>query len=511
MGLVSFVSGFFRRGPRQVTAAAPIRARYDAATDLPETRNIWSATDALDADGANSLGVRRRLRERSRYARASDGECSGMVRSQSHYVIGLGPTLRVQTQSPGFNAMVEAAWQRWWRACKGARKLRTMDKAKTGDGEAMATIHSNPRLPDQVKLDFKPLECDRFTDPDYRGPRDKYIDGITFDDEGNPVSYDILDRHPGSIWFGVQAYSFKTWDARFVLHWFNEDRPEQHRGVPEYASTLNLFATSRRYREAVVGAAETAADFSVIMKTPVGNDGADEVRPFVTFPIEKRMMVAAPVGQEPVQMRAEQPTTTYDAFTRAQTREKARPLCQSYSVAAADNSGSSFSGGRLDQTGYYLSVDVERDDCELLVVDRLFALWYEEAAREYGWTGDATIPPPHLWAWPAMPQIDDAKTATARQTSLKCGATRLGRVYEEDGLDFDDEVALMAAEYGVTEQEIRQRLLDVNLSMQPGTPAAGDTASTDNSGDPPPANASGHNGHASGHNRIKQLMEAGYA
>lgn len=483
--------------PRVVQCIKPIHARHEAAQDLSETRNIWSNSDAMDADAANSLAVRKRLRERSRMARANDGECAGMVRSQSHYVVGLGPKLRLQTAVPGFNSMVESRWQRWCRAVGFARKLRTMNKAKTGDGEAVATVFFNPKINDDVQIDFRPLECDRLTDPNYGGAKRGYIDGIELDAYGNPAFYDILDQHPGAAFPGNGVLSSTRFDAKFILHWFNEDRPEQHRGVPEYSSTLNLFATSRRYREAVVGAAETAADFSVIMKTPVGEDGPDIATPFDTMPIEKRMMIASPAGSEPMQMRAEQPTTTYDAFTRAQTREKARPLCQSYSIAAADSSGSSFSGGRLDQTGYYISVEVERDDCELQVVDRVFALWFEEATRVFGWVGDGTSPA-HLWAWPAMPKIDDQKTATARQTALGCGATRLGTVYAEDGLDFDDEVALMAVEYGVSEQEIRKRLLDVNLSMNPGTPTS-DTADTPS--DNPPANAK-----ANGHNRLAGIL-----
>jgi hypothetical protein len=65
-----------------------------------------------------------------------------------------------------------------------------------------------------------------------------------------------------------------------------------------------------------------------------------------------------------------------------------------------------------------------------------------------------------------MPQIDDAKTANARKIALGCGSTRLGRVYAEDGLDFEDEVTAMAQEYGVTVDEMRVKLLDANFGAK---------------------------------------------
>ena len=190
----------------------PVRGRYDAAGYGTETKNIWINADALDADASNSLMVRRNLRNRSRYERTNNGHAAGIVGTQSNYVVGIGPTLRMKTGRPGFNRMIEAKWGNWCAATMFFRKLRTMNKAKTGDGEAFGHFRSNPGLADTVKLDLCPLECDQITAPYYIGAMDEnYVDGIKFDEYGNVVSYDVLDRHPGAAWawMGARA-TFQT-------------------------------------------------------------------------------------------------------------------------------------------------------------------------------------------------------------------------------------------------------------------------------------------------------------
>ena len=86
----------------------------------------------------------------------------------------------------------------------------------------------------------------------------------------------------------------------------------------------------------------------------------------------------------------------------------------------------------------------------------------------YGWAVDSTPAPKHAWGWGAKPQSDPVKTANARKIALACGTATLGRIYGEDGLDYEDEIVVMAAEYGVTVEEMRVRLLDSNMQKTGG-------------------------------------------
>lgn len=473
------VCGVFTGGdaPRKVCVEdvqrhRPVRGSYDAVRDGTETVNLWIHADALDADAANSLAVRKKFRQRARYERGNSGQCSGIVRTQANYVIGpKGPVLRMLTNSPGFNAAVEAAFGRWCKAVRFASKLRTICRAKVGDGEGLALLTFNPKVTDRVKLGFEPIECDRLTAPVMHANTKKYVDGIHFDDYGNPTHYDILRRHPGASWAGGINNKADTYEAKAVCHWYFEERSGQHRGVPDIAPSLNVFGTGRRYREAVVASAETAADLTAILQQGTAVDGSSQlVPPFDLLPIEKRTLMTAPAGATIHQMKAEQPTTTYDSFTRSMTCEGARPLSMPYNIAACDSSDYSYSGGQLDHQTYFQGTAVEQDECEEAVVEKAFIAWYAEAVDAYGWDGAALPLPKHAFAWPAKPKSDPVKTANSRKIGLSTGSLSPSDVAAEDGKDFEDHLVQMAKDYGVTVPEMRAKLLASNMPKAVGAP-----------------------------------------
>jgi lambda family phage portal protein len=482
----------------------PIRGRYDAASDPVDLADHWALSDPLDADLSNSLSVRKKLRERSRLERANNAYATGIIQTHANMVVGVGPTLRMQTGSAAFNTMVEAKWLSWCRATGFLRKLRVMHVAKTGDGEAFARLKSNPRVDDPVKLDLHLIECDQVSSPWLPYGTKNRVDGVWFDEFGNPTHYDVLRYHPGAAW----SYSATLLDdaekvpAEFMLHWFRADRPGQHRGVPEITSSLTSFAEGRRWRESVIAAAETAANLSAVLKMPEHQErGPDVAQPFSTMPIEKRMFIATPAGADIFQFKAEQPNAEYATLHRALLSECGRPLGMSYVIAALDSNGTSFSGGKLDQLNYQVVVVVDREDCEQMVLDRVFAQWFREAVVIYGWAVDGRPSPKHGWAWPGMPQIDNQKTANARKIALSCGATSLGRIYSEDGLDFDDELPAMAEQYGVSVSQLKSKLFDAVFAAA-STTDKNETEGEDPEGEPPqPASAGKEKSTANGFSR----------
>lgn len=453
---------------RPVISEVPVRARYDSAQTTSGNTNHWAAADSLDADSANSKAVRQKLTQRSRYEVNNNGHAKGIVLTHANYVVGRGPTLRMQTGSANFNRMVEAAWRAWSQRVRLAHKLRTAVKAKVTDGEAFLLMVTNKQNGDMVSLDLRSIETEHVTSNLSDMPTPNKIDGIEFDDAGNPAVYEIMEHHPGSGWAYLDEKP-KRWPAKYVLHLFREDRPGQHRGIPEITSTLGLFAQGRRWREATVVAAENIANFSVFLKTQMlPSVDADIVTPLSTLPIDKGMLTALPAGYDPFQPKPEQPAATYDMFNRSMLNEEARPLNMPYNIAAADSSGYSFSGGRLDHLTYFVSLDVEQAEIESQILDKLFDMWFYEAVLAYGWTVEASPAPRHEWGWPARPQIDESKTANARKVALSIGATTLGQIWQEDGYDFEDELPKMAGQYGKTEEEMKAALFDAIFGQTTG-------------------------------------------
>lgn len=388
-------------------------------------------------------------------------------------------------------------------------KLRTMGMAKTTDGEVFAVLTDNPRSTNPVSLDLHLVECDQVTAPVMNPDSKNYVDGIRFDNFGNPIFYDVLRQHPGSVWYSsTLAAEHDTIPAKFVLHWFSANRPGQHRGIPDLTPSLSLFGTSRRFREAVLAAAETAADFSAMVEMGIADEGNDVVRPFTSLPIEKRMLVMMPAGARVAQMKAEQPPTTYESFNRQNLCEEARPLNMPYNIAACDSSGYSFSGGQLDHQTYFVSIAVERQNCVFDVVDRVYAVWFEQAVGAYGWKVPDSPAPHHGWMFNKKPQNDPVKTANSRKISLSCGVSLISDIFAEDGEDYEDKVEQMAADYGVTVEVLKAKLFQSVFQQSGGAP---DKTGADEKEDEeevtenknsPSANASGN-----GDGRLSQYMQ----
>ena len=426
----------------------PVRATYDAASASKEYSNIWANSDCYDADSANSREVRHTLIRRSRYEIQNNGYSDGIAQTYATDLVGIGPTLRMQTGSQGFNQLIELEFYLWQKSIGLAEKLWCLAHAKHSDGEGFAVARTNPRAKHAIKLDLVLYEAEQVQTPYLPFTTPGYIDGIKFDEFGNAEYYDVLREHPGGrTWLADMTP--EQVPAKYMLHWFKRRRPGQHRGVPEMASTLNTGAAARRWREATLAAAETAADFTTLLKTTMSPDEADPVSPMSSLDIQKRMMTALPQGWDVHQMKAEHPGSSFEAFHKQLTNEMARPKSMPFNKAACDSSSYNYASGRLDHQTYYASLDVERASAVTMVLDPLFELWVEEAIRFYGWLGGnpaavSSRAKSHIWDWPRHAIIDLSTEASSSDTKLRNGTTSLTTMYAEAGKDFADEVPTIA-------------------------------------------------------------------
>jgi len=418
-----------------------LRARYDAATTTDDNRRHWSNADGLSANAANSPDVRRVLRNRARYEVANNSYARGIVLTLANDVIGTGPRLQMLTADSEANRLIEQAFAEWAQSIRLAEKLRTMRMARAEDGEAFAILTSNPRLDSPVRLDLKLVEADQVTTPGLGTTQDTAIDGIVFDTFGNPVEYHVLKTHPGDPLAGWDL-DFDRVPAASMIHWFRADRPGQARGVPDITPALPLFAQLRRFTLAVLGAAETAADFAGILYTDAPASGeADAAEPFEPIELEQRALLTMPGGWKMSQLHAEQPATTFADFKREILNEIARCLNMPYNVAAGNSSGYNYASGRLDHQTYFKSIRVEQSHLASVVLDRLFDAWLDEAVLIEGF-----LPEPlryvgadlsHQWLFDGHEHVDPAKEANAQATRLANHTTTLANEYARQGRDWN--------------------------------------------------------------------------
>jgi capsid protein len=457
----SAISRLFR-GSRPA-AEQQLAASYDAAR--PGVLDAhWQFADRLSADAANRREVRHTLISRSRYENESNGYYAGMHQTHAVAIVGCGPRLRMQTTNIDFNQAVEREWEQWGAAVQLRRKLACMAKAWKKDGEVFAVLQNNPGIRNPVKLDFDPIEAEVCQSPYLPVGVAGRIDGIISDHYGNVIAYEILPAHPGSGQF-VATQTPDVVPARNLLHLFSLDRPGQHRGVPACSSTLNVGASSRRFREAVVKHAEVAASQTSMLYTelsPNADESPATLQAMTSVPVVAGQQTVLPRGWKQDSFKSDQPKTGYAEFCKQQTAEAARPLGMPHSIAACDATDANFSSLKTNHLTYYAQVSFDRADVDDLVLERLFREWWieRELLRGKSLADVLSRPTPtHSFVWPVQPSADRQADAIAEDTKLRNGTLTLARAYSDAGLDVEDELAQMAADFGVTIDEMRRVLL----------------------------------------------------
>ncbi len=461
-------SSLFSSKNKSSSSRKNISAEWDAARNSTNNENHWTNTDSLSPDAAVKKAVRKKLRERARYEIANNSYGRGIINTISNDTIGSGPHLQMITGSDDFDARVEELFNDWFAEIGFREKLITGRKARLESGEVFFVFTTNEKLKSPIKLDIKVVEADQVTDDDefsFAVADEDNADGIKFDQAGNPISYNILNVHPGSTDPEGSNLNDKTVQASEVVHMFRADRPGQPRGIPECTAALPLFAIMRRYTLAVVSAAETAANNAYQISTQHASLDADtidfDVTPFDTIDMERNMATVMPAGWKADQMKAEQPTDTYPDFKHEIINEVARCMSVPFNIAAGNSSSYNYASGRLDHQSYFGDIKIEQSYQSDTILFRTFEKWMAEALRADLFSGiefpeDFEVNEIHKskkWFWDGVGQQDPLRESKAQEVRLNLSLTSLAIEAAKDGHDWKDIIRQRAKEQRLMEDE----------------------------------------------------------
>ena len=423
---------------------------YDVAKTTRINQEYYATATQQSGDAANSAGQRKILRDRARYEYRENSYFKAMNDGRAEDVIGSGPRIQINlgADDEAVSESTERTWAGWAKAVNLASKLTLCEKEMGPAGEVFGVLFSNPAVRHPIKLDIMLVEAERVATPSSKASNTDplYVDGIQFDAMGNALTYDILNENPGSTNFrGDSNSEFTTFDAKFVFHWRDQERPSAHRSVPAITPALQLFGFQRRYTQSVVLASETAADVAYFLKSQ-GADVEDivEPNPFESIAMEKGMALTMPLGWEPGQMKAEQPTNTYPAFKREMVVETGRSIRVPANVALGDSSGYNYASGRLDKQEYHKTIFCRQNQMGMVVLDKIFLVhWLPEAARI---PGALTISPSQAaevvrtgaweWFWDGFEHVDPVKEANAQATRRENFMTTDKDEWQRQGKDW---------------------------------------------------------------------------
>ena len=435
-----------------------MRSAYDAAQDGPDADH-WRMADSLNANAANSPGVRKTLRERARYECQSNGYAGDLVNKFTRDHVGACPRIQIAAPDAPRKALraVEKSFAKWAKETGLGEKLRLLDAMAVRDGEGFAVLGLNPAF-EGVQLDLKLFEPDQVTTPFMDWMDLRAFDGGKTDEHGNVVEWHFLKAHPGSnLWLSA-FLEVDVVPAKNVIQWFRPTRAGQLRGIPEIMSALTLYAYLRRYTLATVTSAELAASIAGVIEVEgtLKSDGTPmDVALMEEIPMPRGSMLTVPKGSQPRGFDPTHPTSTYPQFKSELLTEAGTSVGAPQNVSTASSAAYNYSSAQMDMGIYRHGLGVRRHDFAARVLDRVFRAWLAEAALVPGLL-PATLPARALWSWEwffdGFTPIDPLKTANANQIRLQSFQTTLAELYAERGKDWEEAIEQRAHEMAMLAQ-----------------------------------------------------------
>jgi capsid protein len=413
---------------------------YDGVQTNTDNANYYSAADLLSADDANSFTVRRTARSRARYEMESDPSAYGMVATVSNDLIGRNINFQIIGAEKEDARLVEDQFKQWMQAVDFNARMRTLRMAKAVSGEGIALLTHNPHIGTPVELDFRPVECDRLSDPTYSMAADpNNIDGVILDVYGNTTMYWILQSYPGQLQMSGTGNEYTEHEPQNVIHWFRATRPEQHRGISELTPALPLFGLRRQYLIATVDTAINIAQTNVVVKSNASAICEKDNAYSMANPLQvyRNQMTILPYGHDAMQLKAEQPTSTFNDFDDHLLREIARCLLLPRNSATGDSSDYNYSSGQLDKQAYWRAIEIDRADMVRQVLNKVFYRWIAEAILIEGYLPESFRAIDAVfdtrWFFDGPLHSDPVKNANAKKIELETGQTTYQDMYSEQG------------------------------------------------------------------------------
>lgn len=447
---------------------------------------------------------RDRMVGRSRDLVRNDGWASGGITRildtaiGAHYRLSAVPDYRAlafhnakfdENWATDFRQAAEALWRNWAedpaRYCDASRQMtftqmmRLALRHRLIDGENLINLDWMPERVGYGGAQF--ATAVRLIDPDRLSNPREQIDtmalrgGVEIDPEGVPVAYHIRRAHQND-WYGAAESMIwdrvereTAWGRQIIVHDYDRERVDQHRGIPIYVPVLNRLKMLIKADQVELQAAVLNAVFGLAVTSPYDPEGLKEVattsssaddpqywywaqlkadREANPLRFAEAQVIAGRPGETITPISAARPGPQHDSFTDYGLRHIAAQLGTTAEQLTQNWSKMNYSSARSALLEASKTVMRRRGDFAAGTATPVYAAWLEEALDN----GDLPLPngvvPDFVearaayarcrWIGPGRGWIDPVKEAQAAVLRMDAGLSTLENECAEQGLDYMD-------------------------------------------------------------------------
>jgi lambda family phage portal protein len=268
--------------------------------------------------------------------------------------------------------------------------------------------------------------------------KNRVIMGVEVNDFGRPIQY----------WMKAGGHRTAV-PASQMIHLYDQDRPDQHRGVPWVHTAILRLRSLGAYEEAAIIAARVGASGMGFVIKP-GNedakftgetDGEDQDSGAYLDDVAPGAFLELPVGADFKTYDPSYPQTNHADFMKAVLKGASAGLNMSYNSLSGDLEGVNYSSIRQ-------GVLEDRDNYKTLtrwMASHVHADYFKEWLLMATTTGQVKLPVSKVnelarptWQGRGFDWIDPLKDITSKQKELEVFATSPQRIASERGMDLED-------------------------------------------------------------------------
>lgn len=481
---------------------------HHAASGSDLALHGWNPIAAsADADLLPDLET---LMSRSRDLARNNGLVAGGFQTMRDNIVGsvlklsATPDYRLlnwtREQSLAWENVTEAKFRSYAEMPGEVDAGRTLDllgltlQALTGaftNGDAVALPIWKPRPDARWSTRIKLIEADRLCTPAHLEHRDDWRGGIQFDDDGAPINYAFLKRHPGDAYglFGARAAvkeweivpAFTAWGRRRVIHLHDKERTGQSRGKPILTAVMKEFHMAGKYSSNELQASVASSLVAAFLESDLDQESAGQL--FGQDPrgawnqsvkqaqnlrkLEGAAVIPLPVGAKVSTFTPGRPNQAFEAFMLAVLRHIAAGMNMPYELLLKDFSKTNYSSARAALLEAWRYFNGRRRWLMTTWLKPIYELWLEEAVnageieaanfyqQRYAYTRCRFIFGGKGW-------VDPVKEAQAAILRVAGGLSTMEKECAEQGEDY--------------EEVLDQQLVEQTMRAERGLPPLGGSA-----------------------------------